>query len=157
MFNKSCFCLWSSVEYLDWSHRKDWASFWAIKLAAQQPQRSKQLLPQTGIIEYFPDFAISEKITGSESCIIATVYIEHSQNLQNRLWSWSRELTLKWSVAKSHKNFAVTDNIPKFSWEVYTEMCFRNVLMNPLWKLTLCPYWAYSSCKFRIPELNWSL
>ena len=54
-------------------------------MAAQQPQRSKQLLPQTGIVEYFPDFAISEKITGSESCIFVMVQVRRSQNLQNRL------------------------------------------------------------------------
>ena len=111
---RTCFINCVSVAYLEWCSRKNLASLWAIKLAAQQPQRSKQLLPQTGIVEYFPDFAISEKITGSESCIFVMVQVRRSQNLQNRLWCWSRILILKWRVSKSHKNFAVTDNIPKF-------------------------------------------
>ena len=63
-----------------------------------------QRLPQIGIVEYFSDAAIPEKIKGSESCIIAMVQAGHSQNLQNRLWCWSRILILKWRVSKSPQN-----------------------------------------------------
>ena len=34
---------------------------------------TKQLLPQTGIVEYFPGSAIPDKIAGPESCIICMV------------------------------------------------------------------------------------
>ena len=74
-----------SVAYFGWCNRKDLASFQAIKLAAQQPQRSKQLLRQTGIVEYFAYTAIPGKITGSESCTIAIVHIRHSLNLHKLL------------------------------------------------------------------------
>ena len=73
-----------SVAYFGWCNRKDLASFQAIKLAAQQPQRSKQLLRQTGTVEYFAETEIPEKITRSESCIIPMVHVGHLQNLQNR-------------------------------------------------------------------------
>ena len=143
--------------------RKDSASFWAIKLAAQQSQRSKQTLAQTGIVEYFSDSTIPDKITGSESCIIAMVQ-DHSRlgfHWAFRIGCWSRALILKWSVSKNHKNFAVTENIPKFSWEVCnlaaTNICFYNLSMNPLWKLVLCQHRAYSPCKFSImiSSLDW--
>ena len=49
-----------SVEYLDRCNRKDMASILAIKLAVQQPQRSKQFLPDTGIVEYFQDASVPE-------------------------------------------------------------------------------------------------
>ena len=59
--SRICFINPASVEHLDWCNRKDLASLCVIELAAQQQQRSKQLLPQTGIVEYFQDTAIPEK------------------------------------------------------------------------------------------------
>ena len=62
---------------------KDLASFKfsAMKLAAQQPQRSKH----TGNFYDHPDPACTDKVIASESLshIIATVHIRYSKHLQN--------------------------------------------------------------------------
>ena len=73
----------ASVEYLDWCNRKELASLWAIKLAAQQPVL-QALCDQNNFCLKQESLNISKalqslKFGWSESCIIATVQVRHSQ------------------------------------------------------------------------------
>ena len=81
-------------------------------------QRSKQLLCQAQFPHYLPDPAFPDKATVLGSHMISVGYVRRAQHLQNPLCWLSRAPQLKSKVFKSHKTFAVTENIPNLSWEV---------------------------------------
>ena len=64
------------MEYLDWCNRKDsQPKKFSAKKIQNISHRDQNNVSQTGIVEYFQDAAIPEKITGSASCIIAVMMV----------------------------------------------------------------------------------
>ena len=96
---------------------KDLASFKfsAMKLAAQQPQRSKH----TGNFYDHPDPACTDKVIASESLshIIATVHIRYSKHLQNPFKNLLSGIGLKFKLL-----YPVTDFF-----------CFERCLPIEMW------------------------